>query len=134
MQVQPYLFFNGQCAQALAFYQQLLGARLNFKQTFGESPMAADLPAESHGLIMHANFSVGDSQIMASDGMPGQTCPEMQGCALTIGLNNLAKGEQLFNALAEGGKICMPFEKTFWARGFGNVTDRFGVNWMINVE
>ena len=134
MQVSPYLFFNGNAGAALDFYQTVLGAEVTFRHTVAESPVAADFPAEAQANIMHASLKIGDSTIMLSDGCPGQPAPAMQGCALTIAVDDLARGEQIFNALAVGGSVCMPFAATFWAKGFGHVNDQYGVSWMINVE
>jgi PhnB protein len=134
MQVHPYLMFNGRCSEALDFYTQVLDATVTFRHTIAESPVAADFPAAAQNNIMHANLQIGDTQLMLCDGPPGQTIETMRGYSLTLALDDLAKAEQVFAQLADGGRIDMPFAPTFWAKGFGSLVDRFGVSWMINVE
>ncbi|BCL76359.1 VOC family protein [Jeongeupia sp. HS-3] len=137
MQVQPYLFFNGRCGEALAFYQSALGANVSMLMHFKDAPPDAHMDCDTAGWgdkVMHANFSIGETQLMASDGM-GQNAPTtMSGCAMSIGTKDMAEGQRLFDALAAGGQVQMPYQPTFWAKGFGMLTDRFGINWMINCE
>lgn len=132
MQVSPYLMFNGNCAEALKLYEEALGATVLFSQTFKDSPAAAHAPADFGDKIMHASFKVGDTVIMASDAPQGYKEP--QGISVALGLNDPAKGEQIFNALSDGGQVTMPYQATFWAAGFGMCVDRFGIPWMVNVE
>jgi PhnB protein len=127
--VQPYLFFNGRCEEALEFYRKALGAKITIMMRYKESPD----PAAAHGAgdkIMHANISIGETQIMASDGR-GDEGPNFQGFALTINAPHEAEAERLFAALADGGEVQTPLTKTFYSPRFGMVTDRFGVLWMI---
>lgn len=134
MRVDPYLNFDGNCAEAMRFYAQLFGATLESMMTFGESPMADKVPAEAHSLIMHAALEIGDNLIMASDA-PGGRYQQPQGISVSVLVDEPADAERIFHALAEGGQVKMPFEKTFWAAGgFGMVVDRFGTPWMINCE
>jgi PhnB protein len=130
MKVQPYLFFDGRCDEALDFYQRALGAEVITLMRFKESPDPSSAPAGSADKVMHASFRIGDATVMASDGRClGQ--PNFQGFALSITVANDAEGERLFAALGQGGKVQMPMTKTFFASRFGIVADRFGVSWMI---
>lgn len=133
MQVSPYLMFNGNCEEALKYYEQALGATIQFSSTFKGSPACDSVPAEWADKIMHASLKVGDTVVMASDAPPG-TYQQPAGISVALGLNDAARGEQLFNALSDGGQVQMPYQATFWAAGFGMCVDRFGIPWMINVE
>jgi PhnB protein len=135
MYVQPYLFFNGQCEEALAFYRKALGAEVTQLLRFKDSPEPHPpgmLPPGSENKVMHASFRVGDSTVMASDGMCTGT-GKFEGMSLSVAAQDDAKAEQLFAALSEGGKVTMPMSTTFFASRFGMVTDRFGVGWMVIV-
>lgn len=133
MQVHPYLVFNGNCAEALKFYEKELGAKIEMSMPFAGSPACDSVPAEWADKVLHASFKIGDSLLMASDAPPGHY-KEPQGISCSLALNDPAKGEQIFNALAENGTVQMPYQPTFWAAGFGMCVDRFGIPWMINVE
>lgn len=132
--MQPYLTFNGNAAEALAFYAQTLGGQVTFSMTFGESPGGEDTPAEYRDRIMHATVQACGFQLMASDAPPGWAFEGFKGFSLSVGGKDEAEGRQLFAALAAGGRITMPYGPTFWAAGFGMLEDRFGVPWMVNVE
>ena len=133
MQVQPYLCFEGRCEEALEFYRKALGAKVEMLMRFNESPDPHMCPAGAPGdKVMHACVSIGDTQVMASDGRcTGQ--PSFQGIALSITASDEAKAERFFAALAEGGQVQMPLAKTFFSPSFGMVADRFGVGWMVVV-
>ena len=133
MQISTYLNFNGDCAKAINFYEQAIGAKVLFKMTFGESPMAKDCPAATHGLIMHSTLAVGEGQIMCSDSPPDQY-QKPAGMIVSLHVKEKAEGEQLFKALSETGNVTMPFQKTFWSPGFGMCVDQFGIPWMVNTE
>lgn len=133
MKIATYLSFNGQCAEAINFYEQALGARLLFKMSWGESPMASELPAEAHKLIMHATLTVGDGQIMCADS-PSDRYEAPAGMSVSLHVADAAEGERLFKALSEDGSVTMPFERTFWSPGFGMCVDKFGIPWMVNTE
>lgn len=134
MQLTPYLIFNGNCAEAFKFYEQTLGGKIESMSTFKGSPAAEHAPPEWGDKILHVSMLIGDDQrLMASDAPPGQYA-EPQGISVAIGLKDAAKGEQIFNALAENGTVTMPYSQTFWASGFGMCTDRFGIPWMVNCE
>jgi PhnB protein len=129
MQVQPYLFFEGRCAEALEFYQRALGAEVTMLMHYKDSPD----PTMVHGTadkVMHASFRIGDSTVLASDGRcQGQ--PGFHGFSLSLTVADDAEAERRFAALAEGGQVQMPLAKTFFASRFGAVADRFGVSWMV---
>ena len=133
MHVTTYLNFNGQCADALTFYERAIGAKVLFKMTWGESPMAQDCPAETHGFIMHSTLAIGDGQIMCADSPPDHY-KQPTGMNVSLHVQDKAEGERLFNALSEGGNVIMPFAQTFWSPGFGMCVDRFGIPWMVNTE
>ena len=133
MQINPYLVFNGQCAEAFRFYERVLGGRIDFMQTFGESPMAGETPPEWHGWVMHATLSVDGQRLMGSDSPP-EHFEKPAGTSVSINVERASEGERIFDALAEGGTVKMPFQKTFWAAGFGMCVDRYGTPWMVNCE
>ena len=132
MQVQPYLFFDGRCEEALEFYRAKLGARVEMLMRFKENPEPMPGKAPPGDKVMHACVRIGDTAIMASDGYCAGK-PSFQGFSLSLTVPSVAEGEKLMKKLADGGQVTMPFGKTFWAEGFGMVQDRFGVGWMINV-
>ncbi len=133
MQVQPYLFFDGRCEEAIEFYQKRLGAELKAMMRFKDSPQPPQpgmVPPGSENKIMHAALQIGETTVMASDGRAtGQ--PKFEGFALSLSPSTDAEAERLFANLSEGGKVQMPMSKTFFASKFGMVTDRFGVTWMV---
>lgn len=145
MQFTPYLNFDGDCAEAFAFYARLFGGIVVHQATFGEMPPSADmppLPEAARSRVMHAHLKIGEQSLMASDtlpAMPGQpddTCGgyrKPQGMWVSIQVADAAEGRRVFDALVQGGEVTMPFEPTFWSPGFGMVTDRFGTPWMVNV-
>jgi PhnB protein len=133
MEFSPYLFFSGNCAEALKAYEQIFGATIESISTYGDSPMADQAPAGWNDKIMHASMKVGDQRLMASDAPPGQYSTP-QGLSVAIGLKDAAEGERVFKALAENGTVQLEFQKTFWAAGFGMCIDRFGIPWMVNCE
>ncbi|HUZ74009.1 MAG TPA: VOC family protein [Stellaceae bacterium] len=135
MQVQPYLFFDGRCEEALAFYRRTLGAEVTMLMRFKEHPGADQsgmVPPGGADKVMHTSFRVGDTEVLASDGR----ClgkPSFQGFALSLTVSDDAEAERLFAALGDGGEVRMPMAKTFFSSRFGMVADRFGVAWMIYV-
>lgn len=133
--VQPYLFFNGNCEQAIEFYRKALGAEVEMMIRHKESPEPPPpgmLAPGYENKIMHASFRIGQTTLMASDGC-GTEQTSFQGFSLSLSVSSEAEADRCFNALASGGKITMPLMKTFWSPRFGMLTDRFGVGWMINV-
>jgi PhnB protein len=135
MKVEPYLFFNGRCEEAIQFYQKALGAKVEMLMRFKDSPEPQQpgmIPPGSENKVMHASVRIGDSLIMASDGQcAGQA--KFQGVSLSLSAPSEAEADRIFAALAEGGQVQMPMTKTFFFPRFGMVADRFGVSWMIIV-
>ncbi len=134
MQVQPYLFFDGRCEEALDYYRRTLGAEVTMLMRFKEmpNPQPGMIPPGSEDKVMHASFRIGDVTALASDGR----ClgkPSFQGFSLALTVPSEAEAEQRFAALADGGEVRMPLAKTFFSPRFGMVADRFGVGWMILV-
>jgi PhnB protein len=135
MQVQSYLFFEGRCEEALEFYRQALGADVTILmryQDHPEPPETSKAPPGSGNKVMHASFRIGETMVMASDGMC-QGKPGFQGFALSLTVPNAAEADRKFAALADGGQVRMPLARTFFSPRFGMVADRFGVLWMIIV-
>jgi PhnB protein len=133
MQLNPYLSFDGQCEAAFKFYETCLGGKLLMMLTFGATPMAAQMPEAFHGKIAHARLAVGDQLLMGSDAAP-DCHAEPKGFSVTLGIADPGEAERVFKALAEGGQVRMPLQKTFWAARFGMLTDKFGIPWMVNCE
>ena len=132
MQVQPYLFFDGRCEEAVEFYRRALGAEVTMLMRFKESPDPAGVPAGGEDKVMHMSFRIGESTVLASDGQ----ClggPTFQGFSLSLTVSNDAEAERTYAALADGGQGQMPLAKTFFSSRFGMVADRFGVSWMVYV-
>ena len=132
MQVTPYLFLNGNCEAALSFYRSALGAEILFMQRMKDAPAQDSECAGSPEAIMHASLKIGDSLLLASDG-DGKATP-YSGFSISLSVKDTTEGRRVFDALAAGGSVTVPFEKTFWTEGFGMLTDRFGVPWMVNCE
>ncbi len=139
MPVQPYLNFDGRCDEALEFYRTALGAHVTMLLRFADGPppspdgCSATLPPGSEKKVMHAEFRIGDTTLMASDCFcTGK--PSFQGISIALSPPHDATAKRLFDALADGGKVCQPLSETFFASSFGIVTDRFGLNWMITVR
>jgi PhnB protein len=133
--IQPYLFFNGVCEEAVEFYKKTLGAKVEMMMRFKESPEPPKpgmLPPGSEDKIMHCSFRVGETLIMASDGRSTGK-PIFEGFSLSVAVSDEAEAERVFNGLSAGGKVEMPLAKTFWSPRFGMVEDRFGVGWMVSV-
>lgn len=130
MQVQPYLFFDGRCEEALAFYREALGAEVTSMMRFSESPDPEMTPPGAGHKVMHASFRLGETEVMASDGhSAGQ--PTFEGVSLSLSVDSDAEAKRMFDALADGGRVTMPLGPTFFASSFGMVADRFGVPWMV---
>lgn len=140
MQVQTYLYFDGCCEQALAFYQTALGAEILMSMRFSESPEPVDgncqgnvMPEGYVDRIMHCSFRIGSTEMMASDGFCGGK-PEFKGFALSLVTAGVAEAERKFALLADGGDVQMPLTATFFSPAFGMVKDRFGVLWNVLAE
>jgi PhnB protein len=128
--VQPYLFFNGKCEEALNFYKKAIGAEITAIMRFKDCPDPEGRAAGGAEKVMHGSFKIGQSEIMASDGC-GDGTTSFQGFSLSIAVPTGAEADRYFAALSEGGKVQMPMGKTFFAEKFGMVEDKFGMGWMI---
>lgn len=132
--LQPYLFFNGRCEEAIEFYRKALNAELQILMRFKDSPDPTPpgmVPPGWENKVMHASLRIGDTRLMVSDGCADS--PGFQGFSLSLTVSNDADADSAFNGLADGGQVRMPLSKTFWAPRFGMLEDRFGVGWMITV-
>jgi PhnB protein len=134
--VQPYLFFNGRCEEAIEFYRGALGAELIMMLRFADSPEPPQpgmCPPGSENKVMHSSFRIGGTTVMASDGrcMGGAV---FVGFSMSLSVSTEAEAVRYFSALADGGQVQMPLTKTFFSPSFGMVADRFGVSWMVLVQ
>jgi PhnB protein len=136
MDIEPYLTFDGNCEEALEFYSKCLGGKLTIMMRYAGSPMdTPELPAQWKNKVMHATLEADGKHLMASDNMPGRPFKGYSGITVSVNIpKDAARGKQVFDALAQGGRIEMPFQKTFWGARFGMLTDRFGVPWMVNCD
>lgn len=133
MKVQAYVTFGGRCEEALAFYKKSIGAEVTGLIRWKDSPDAAMKPPPGYEeKIMNASFRIGDTELMADDGM-GEKHAEFKGMALAVEVADDAEAQRVFTALGQGGKVTMALVKTFWTSSFGMLTDKFGVPWMVNV-
>ena len=126
----PYLNFNGNAAEALAFYSKALDGKILFQQTFGESPMPST--PETKDMIMHATFQADKLTIMVSDCPPEHAVTNGSSISLSLNFTDIPSIEKTFAALSEGATITMELQDTFWGARFGMLTDKFGMNWMFN--
>lgn len=133
MEANPYLTFNGNCEEALKFYEETLGAKIETVTKHGGTPSEEHVPADWRDKVLHARFKIDDNAIMASDAPPGHYS-QPQGISIALALTDMTKSEDIFNKLAEGGSTQLPFGPTFWAKGFGMCVDRFGIPWFVNCE
>lgn len=125
-----YLFFDGQCAEAVRFYERTLGAKVETVMKYADSPEPEACPANARDRVMHARLLIDGRALMASDTPPGMSKP-MAGFALSLQYPGVDEARRVFDALAQGGSVNMPMQKTFWADTFGMLTDRFGTPWMV---
>jgi PhnB protein len=131
--VQPYLFFNGRCEEALDFYRGAVGAEVEMLSRFKNAPEPGMTQPGMENKVMHVSFRIGETLLMASDGRCDGKL-RFEGFSLSVVVPDEKKAESIFKALSAGGKITMPLEKTFWAPKFGMVEDKFGVGWMVSVQ
>jgi PhnB protein len=131
-QLDAYLLFDGTCAEAMRFYERTLDGKLEVLMTQAQSPMAGQTPQASADRIMHARLVIGDRVLMASDWMVDRPYEGMNGFSLSLIYPVVADARRVFDALAKGGQVTMPLQKTFWAEAFGMLIDRFGTPWMVN--
>jgi len=134
MQLEPYIFFHGTCEEALNFYSGCFGGEIEGLTRFADSPMHEHVPADFRNKVMHASFVAGDLRFMASDGHPGTPPDGEDDIALSVATTSVAEGERVFKALAQGGTVGMPFENAFWGGTFGQLVDKFGIQWMVTAR
>jgi PhnB protein len=133
MQTQPYLFFDGRCEEAIAFYKKALGAEVSVMMRFRDSPDPTMCTAGTQDKVMHAALRIGDTTVFCSDGRC-TGAPTFTGFALSLTVDTEAEADRLFAAISDGGQVQMPMTKTFFSPRFGMAADRFGVGWMILVK
>ncbi|HXO99592.1 MAG TPA: VOC family protein [Luteibacter sp.] len=148
MRIQPYLMFNGNCEEAMKFYEKALGGKIAMLMRYkdmppqegggeppeGCAPMSAADEAALGEKVMHASLQVGDQVLMASDSHPRYGYKGIEGVSIALGFDGTAEAGKVFDALSDGASIQMPLTETFWSESFGMLTDKFGVPWMINAE
>jgi PhnB protein len=128
--LEPYLSFDGNCREAFAFYEKVLGAKIEGLTTFGDR--LKDCAPSDANRIMHGVLHLGSQVIRASDRTTDQPYEGIKGFWLSLDYPTAAEAKQVFAALSDGGKVAMAIDKTFWAAAFGMVVDRFGVPWMVS--
>ncbi len=133
MQLGPLLLFDGQCEEAFRVYEKYLNGKVEAMMPFEGTPAASQVPAEWRKKIIHARMAVGDQILMGSDAPPGRY-QKPQGFFVSLQVTKPGEAEQIFQELAENGRILMPVQQTFWAARFGMVIDRFGIPWSVNCE
>jgi PhnB protein len=131
MKLNPYLYFNGQCEEAFKFYEKCLGGKITAMMQHEGTPAAKHVPEEWRKKILHACLDLGEFSLMASDAPPNHFQPP-QGFSVTLNVADPAKADSVFKALSENGKVTMPIDKTFWAKRFGMLVDKYGIPWMVN--
>ena len=131
MQMNPYLSFKGQCEAAFEFYVKCLGGQLGGIFRYAGSPLAGQVPTDWGDKVMHGSVTVGGQVLMGGD-VAADAYEEPKGFSLSLQIENTADAERIFHELAEGGRVVLPLEQTFWAVRFGMVVDRFGIPWLIN--
>ncbi len=133
MQITPYLSFQGKCEEAFKMYEKVLKGKIVFSMRYNESPMKDQCAPESKNHIMHSTLQVGDQSIHGADA-PAQYYSKPAGLTVSISVKDVKEGERIFNELSNGGEVKMPYQKTFWAAGFGMCIDKYSIPWMVNVE
>ncbi len=133
MRLSPYLFFDGNCIEAFHWYAKLLDGKVAYVQTFGETPEGFPRPEGKDDQVMHAQVHFGDQILMGCDN-PMDKYTEPSGIFVALGFDSTERASEVYEALSEGGQVRMPFGETFWSKGFGLVTDRFGITWVVNSD
>jgi PhnB protein len=127
-----YLSFDGNCTEAMRFYERVLNGKLIALLTNGQTPAAEHVPPGNEDRIMHACLVCDGFTLMAGDSLIGKPYQKMQGFHLTLTYKDVAEAQRVFEGLSEGGEVQMPFEPTFWAERFGMLVDRYGTPWIVN--
>jgi len=128
MQLNPYLNYGGNCAQAFKFYEQHLGGKITMMMKHGENPGPSNVPAEWKNAVLHARINIGGTELLGAD-IPGYQ--PMRSAYLSLTVSSVKEAERIYSLLSEGGEIFMPIEETFFAERFAMLRDRFGTSWMI---
>ena len=131
MKMNTYVNFAGTCAEAFRYYEKHLGGKIGMMMTHGQAPDQSRVNPEWKDAVLHARISLGGTELMAAD-IPG--AEPMRSAYLALGVDSDPEAERVFSALSEGGQVLMPIQETFFASRFGQVRDRFGINWMITHE
>jgi PhnB protein len=131
-EIAPYLSFDGNCAEAMRFYERVLNGKLKALLTNSQTPVGDQMPPGNEDRIMHARLEAEGIILMGGDTMVGTKHEGMKGLALTVSYENVDEAQRVFDGLAEGGKVTMPWSPTFWAERFGMLTDRYGIHWIVN--
>ncbi len=133
MNFEPYLFFDGNCEEALGFYAGVFGGKIDGLMRYEGTPAAVEMPPEALEKVMHATFRSPSANFMASDSNQASDC-ESSRIALSLASSDPAEGQRMFDALAAGGAVSMPYGKMFWGAMFGSLTDKYGIDWMVNCD
>ena len=128
MKMNTYVNFDGKCAEAFRYYEKHLGAKIGMMMTHGQAPDQTRINPDWRDAVLHARISIGGTELMGAD-IPH--AEPMRSAYLTLGMESDSEAERVFSVLSDGGKVLMPMEETFFASRFGQVRDRFGMNWMI---
>ena len=134
MNIHPYITYKDDCAEAFQTYARIFGGEVVFVQKFSDAPGSGETPPHLADKVMHARVQLGGNILMGSDSFDPDTYASPIGVSVQCGFDDFDKAKAVFDALSEGGEVSMPFAATFWAKGFGMLTDRFGVPWMLNVD
>ncbi|HCW17356.1 MULTISPECIES: VOC family protein [Achromobacter] len=134
-QLSAYLSFDGNCADALHFYERVLGGRIEAMIRYADAPADAAMPAlsaEDAERIMYARLALDEQTLMGSDATAGHPYPGKKGMALSLAYPTVSDAQRVFDQLSDGGTVTMPLQKTFWAEAYGALVDRFGTRWMVS--
>jgi PhnB protein len=130
MKLTTYINFCGNCEQALRFYEEHLGGKINGMMTYDQQPEPRNIPPGMEKRVLHARITIAGAELYVSDGPPDLVQP-MRSVYLTLGVESIEKAEQLYALLIDGGEIFMPIQETFFAHRFAMMRDKFGTSWMI---
>lgn len=130
-QLETYIFFDGNCAEAMRYYEKVLGGKMEMMMKHSEAPGMSVDPAMADRII-HARLDIGGSKLMASDSMVGKPIGRSKGFSLSLSYPTIEEAKRIFGALSEGGRVTMPMTETFWAKAFGMTVDKYGISWMVN--
>jgi PhnB protein len=134
MQLNPYLYFNGDCEAAFKFYERCLGGKIEAMMQHDGTPAAEQVPAEWRKKILHARLSLGNGEVLMASDAPPQHYAKPNGFSVSLQIKDPQQADRVFHALAENGTVRMPIQQTFWAERFGMLVDQFGIPWMVNCE